>query len=64
MYAEVAQAVERGTENPCVGGSTPSRGTSSRAHVAQSAEQLIRNEQVISSTLIVGSNCIAGIALF
>ena len=27
LYAEVAQSVEQGTENPCVGGSTPSLGT-------------------------------------
>ena len=26
-YASVAQSVEQGTENPCVGGSIPSRGT-------------------------------------
>ena len=28
-YAEVAQLVEHGTENPCVGGSTPPLGTNS-----------------------------------
>ena len=27
MYASVAQSVEQGTENPCVGGSIPPRGT-------------------------------------
>ena len=26
-YASVAQSVEQGTENPCVGGSIPPRGT-------------------------------------
>ena len=26
-YAQVAQLVEQGTENPCVGGSIPSLGT-------------------------------------
>ena len=27
LYASVAQSVEQGTENPCVGGSIPPRGT-------------------------------------
>ena len=27
MFASVAQSVEQGTENPCVGGSIPPRGT-------------------------------------
>jgi hypothetical protein len=27
MHAQVAQSVEQGTENPCVGGSIPSLGT-------------------------------------
>ena len=31
FYASVAQSVEQGTENPCVGGSIPPRGT--KTHV-------------------------------
>ena len=41
--ASVAQVVEQGTENPCVGGSSPPRGTN-YAGVAQQAEQLICNQ--------------------
>lgn len=47
IYAGIAQSVERGTENPCVGGSIPSPGIISileHAHLAQLVEQLIRNE--------------------
>ena len=35
IYASVAQSVEQGTENPCVGGSIPPRGTTAYASVAQ-----------------------------
>ena len=34
-FGSVAQSVEQGTENPCVGGSIPPRGTTNRAGVAQ-----------------------------
>ena len=54
LYASVAQSVEQGTENPCVGGSIPPRGTN-RAGVAQLAEQLICNQQVVGSIPITGS---------
>ena len=30
LYAFVAQSVEQGTENPCVGGSIPPEGTTSQ----------------------------------
>ena len=54
LYASVAQSVEQGTENPCVGGSIPPRGTN-RAGVAQLAEQLICNQQVVGSIPITSS---------
>ena len=54
--------VEQGTENPRVGGSIPSPGTtprlagrSPRATVAQLVEQLTRNEQVSGSNPLGGS---------
>ena len=60
MFASVAQQVEQGTENPCVGGSTPPRGTNSFlrtfAGVAQLAEQLICNQQVAGSIPVTSSN--------
>ena len=31
-FASVAQSVEQGTENPCVGGSIPPRGTKLHVH--------------------------------
>lgn len=43
ILAAIAQLVEQGTENPCVGGSSPPRGTN-YAGVAQQAEQLICNQ--------------------
>ena len=48
--ASIAQSVEQGTENPCVGGSIPPWGTIYiDAGVAQLAEQLICNQQVEGS---------------
>ena len=46
LYASVSQSVEQGTENPCVGGSIPPRGTTiyASAGVAQSVEQLTCNQ--------------------
>ena len=57
MYALVAQSVERWTENPYVGGSIPPQGTTlrGRAGVAQLAEQLICNQQVVGSIPITSS---------
>ena len=64
LYASVAQQVEQGTENPCVGGSTPPRGTkfshplygsNAFAGVAQLAEQLICNQQVAGSIPVTSS---------
>ena len=54
IYALVAQSVEQGTENPRVGGSIPPQGTSP-AGVAQLAEQLICNQQVVGSIPITSS---------
>ena len=58
-YALVAQSVERWTENPYVGGSIPPQGTtyflSGSAGVAQLAEQLICNQQVVGSIPITSS---------
>ena len=54
----VAQMVERWTENPYVGGSIPPQGTTLRgelAGVAQLAEQLICNQQVVGSIPITSS---------
>ena len=53
----VAQSVERRTENPYVGGSIPPQGTTARrfAGVAQLAEQLICNQQVVGSIPITSS---------
>jgi hypothetical protein len=34
-FASVAQLVEQRIENPCVGGSTPPRGTSCRLHIVE-----------------------------
>ena len=57
--ALVAQLVERRTENPYVGGSIPPQGTTIflvwRAGVAQLAEQLICNQQVVGSIPIASS---------
>ena len=50
--------VERWTENPYVGGSIPPRGTTrtgGNAGVAQLAEQLICNQQVVGSIPITSS---------
>ena len=49
--------VERRTENPYVGGSIPPQGTTARrfAGVAQLAEQLICNQQVVGSIPITSS---------
>ena len=55
-HASVAQVVEQGTENPCVGGSSPPRGTTKYAGVAQQAEQLICNQQVDGSIPFTSSN--------
>ena len=59
LYASVAQSVEQGTENPCVGGSIPPRGTkfnkAKEAGVAQLAEQLICNQQVAGSIPVTSS---------
>ena len=55
MNASVAQSVEQGTENPCVGGSIPPRGTNFIAGVAQLAEQLICNQQVAGSIPVTSS---------
>ena len=58
LYALVAQLVERRTENPYVGGSIPPQGTiilPRRAGVAQLAEQLICNQQVVGSIPITSS---------
>ena len=59
MHASVAQSVEQGTENPCVGGSIPPRGTkfnkAKEAGVAQLAEQLICNQQVAGSIPVTSS---------
>ena len=60
--ASVAQSVEQGTENPCVGGSIPPRGTN-HAGVAQLAEQLICNQQVVGSIPITSSTRYSGAAL-
>ena len=64
LYASVAQSVEQGTENPCVGGSIPPRGTKLNffhfAGVAQLAEQLICNQQVAGSIPVTSSNLIYG----
>ena len=35
MFAQIAQSVEQGTENPRVGGSIPPLGTRKNAEVAQ-----------------------------
>ena len=67
LYALVAQSVEQQTENLPVGGSIPPQGTTERgsrlrigatrvAGVAQLAEQLICNQQVVGSSPITGSN--------
>ena len=60
LHASVAQSVEQGTENPCVGGSIPPRGTKlflykHSAGVAQLAEQLICNQQVAGSIPVTSS---------
>ena len=55
LNASVAQSVEQGTENPCVGGSIPPRGTNYIAGVAQLAEQLICNQQVAGSIPVTSS---------
>ena len=47
--------VEQGTENPRVGGSIPPQGTKLDAGLAQLAEQLICNQQVVGSIPIAGS---------
>ena len=54
-WASVAQSVEQGTENPCVGGSIPPQGTKNFAGVAQLAEQLICNQQVAGSIPVTSS---------
>lgn len=59
LNALVAQMVERWTENPYVGGSIPPQGTTLTggfAGVAQLAEQLICNQQVVGSIPITSSN--------
>ena len=59
LNALVAQMVERWTENPYVGGSIPPQGTTPsgrHAGVAQLAEQLICNQQVVGSIPITSSN--------
>ena len=61
LFGSVAQSVEQGTENPCVGGSIPPRGTKTIyyflhfAGVAQLAEQLICNQQVAGSIPVTSS---------
>ena len=59
MNASVAQSVEQGTENPCVGGSIPPRGTNFIAGVAQLAEQLICNQQVAGSIPVTSSTTLS-----
>ena len=54
QHALVAQSVEQQTENLPVGGSIPPQGTND-AGVAQLAEQLICNQQVVGSSPITGS---------
>ena len=39
VLARIAQLVEQWTENPCVGGSTPSPGTNKTKHLALDALQ-------------------------
>ena len=57
LFASVAQQVEQGTENPCVGGSIPLWGTTYiDAGVAQLAEQLICNQQVAGSIPVTSSS--------
>ena len=58
LQGSVAQSVEQRTENPCVGGSIPSRATiicMSHAAVAQLVEQLTCNQWVGGSSPLGGT---------
>ena len=48
--AQIAQSVEQGIENPRVGGSIPSLGTTNNSSLAQSVERRTVNPQVAGSS--------------
>ena len=53
IYAQIAQSVEQGTENPRVGGSIPPLGTTKNGRIAQLGEHLPYKQGVIGSSPIV-----------
>ena len=54
--AQIAQSVEQGIENPRVGGSIPSLGTTNNSSLAQSVERRTVNPQVAGSSPAGGAN--------
>ena len=53
--AQIAQSVEQGTENPRVGGSIPTGGTTGYADLAHLVERHLAKVEVASSSLVIRS---------